>query len=47
MTFTLHIVRAAAYFGVLVIIVLSLVHGVDRPHTSLPGEAEFLKTSRI
>jgi hypothetical protein len=40
MTFTLHIARAAAYFGVLAIIVLSLVPGVDRPHTGLPGEAE-------
>ena len=40
MTSTLHIARAAAFFGVLAIIALSLVPGIDRPHTGLPGEAE-------
>jgi O-antigen ligase len=40
MTFPLAIVRAAGFFGVLAIIVLSLVPGADRPHTGLPGMVE-------
>jgi VanZ family protein len=40
MTFPLTSVRAAGFFGVLAIIVLSLVPGTYRPHTGLPGEAE-------
>jgi len=40
MTSTLHIARAAAFFGVLAIIALSACPGIDRPHTGLPGEAE-------
>ncbi|HUI22631.1 MAG TPA: VanZ family protein [Methylocella sp.] len=40
MTIPLAIVRAAGFFGVLAIIVLSLVPGADRPHTDLPGKAE-------
>ena len=40
MTFLFTIARAAGFFGVLAIIVLSLVPGTYRPHTSLPGEAE-------
>jgi hypothetical protein len=40
MTSTLHIARAAAFFGVLAIIILSLLPGIDRPHTGLPGKAE-------
>jgi hypothetical protein len=39
MTF-LTIARAAGFFGVLAIIVLSLVPGTYRPHTGLPGVAE-------
>jgi hypothetical protein len=39
MTF-LTIARAAGFFGVLAIIVLSLVPGAYRPHTGLPGVAE-------
>jgi VanZ family protein len=34
------IARPAGFFGVLMIIVLSLVPGSYRPHTGLPGEAE-------
>jgi hypothetical protein len=40
MTFLFTIARAAGFFGVLAIIVLSLVPGTYRPHTGLPGEAE-------
>jgi VanZ family protein len=40
MTSTLHIARAAVLFGVLAIIALSLVPGINRPHTGLPGKAE-------
>ena len=40
MTFLLTISRVAGFFGVLAIIVLSLVPGIDRPHTGLPGVAE-------
>jgi VanZ family protein len=36
----LTIARVVGLFCVLTIIVLSLVPGVDRPHTGLPGEAE-------
>jgi hypothetical protein len=36
----LNIARAAGFFGVLAIIVLSLVPGTYRPHTGLPGVAE-------
>jgi hypothetical protein len=39
MTF-LTIARVAGFFGVLAIIVLSLVPGTYRPHTGLPGVAE-------
>ena len=34
------VARVFCLFCVLTIIVLSLVPGVDRPHTGLPGEAE-------
>ncbi|HZM08327.1 MAG TPA: VanZ family protein [Methylocella sp.] len=34
------VARVFGLFCVLAIIVLSLVPGVDRPHTGLPGEAE-------
>ena len=34
------VARVFGLFCVLTIIVLSLVPGVDRPHTGLPGEAE-------
>jgi VanZ family protein len=40
MTFLLTISRVASFFGVLAIIVLSLVRGIDRPHTGLPGVVE-------
>ena len=40
MTFLIIIARAAGFCGVLGIIILSLVPGVDRPHTGLPGEVE-------
>ncbi len=40
MTFLVIIARAAGFCGVLGIIILSLVPGVDRPHTGLPGEVE-------
>ena len=40
MTFLFTIARAAGFFGVLAIMVLSLVPGIDRPHTGLPGVAE-------
>ena len=40
MTFILTSARAAGFFGVLAIIVLSLVPGTYRPHTGLPGVAE-------
>ena len=40
MTFLIIIARAAGLCGVLGIIILSLVPGVDRPHTGLPGEVE-------
>jgi VanZ family protein len=40
MTFLFTIARAAGFFGVLAIIVLSLVPGTYRPHTGLPSEAE-------
>lgn len=43
MTF-LTIARAAGFFGVLAIIVLSLVPGTYRPHTGLPGVAEHFIT---
>jgi hypothetical protein len=36
----LTIARAAGFIGILGIIVLSLVPGIDRPHTGLPGQAE-------
>jgi hypothetical protein len=40
MKFSIAIVRGAGFFGVLAIIVLSLVPGAYRPHTGLPGQAE-------
>ena len=40
MAFLRTISRVAGCFGVLAIIVLSLVPGIDRPHTGLPGVAE-------
>ena len=40
MTFLIIVARAAGFCGVLGIIILSLVPGVDRPHTGLPGEVE-------
>jgi hypothetical protein len=40
MTFLLTIARAGGFFGILAVIVLSLVPGTYRPHTGLPGEAE-------
>ena len=40
MTLLLTIARAAGFFGVLAIIVLSLVPSTYRPHTGLPGVAE-------
>jgi VanZ family protein len=40
MRFLVPLARATGFFGVLAIIVLSLVPGTHRPHTGLPGEAE-------
>jgi VanZ family protein len=40
MKFSIALVRAVGFFGVLAIIVLSLVPGANRPHTGLPGAAE-------
>lgn len=40
MPFLLAISRMAGFFGFLAIIALSLVPGIDRPHTGLPGVAE-------
>jgi VanZ family protein len=42
MTFLFTIARAAGFFGVLAIIVLSLVPGTYRPHTGLPKAEHFI-----
>jgi hypothetical protein len=45
MTFLLAPSRVAGFFGVLAIIVLSLVPGIDRPHTALPGVIAYYSTA--